>query len=570
MLPSVRRFPYSQSAVGVALAAAFLLAGLQRVNQERDLNPMDTAAYLDEAHFIAEHGGPLRLVPLLLTGAYRYDNRQPLYPWLLSFVAVRDLAFLPRAKLVSLAAGFVCFLLTLWMARRFADDLTALLVGLLLLANATFIGHSAIVACESTLVVLVVGWWGATAVALDRPRWWPPAGALAGLAYLAKASGLLLLATAVLTALIVGVRKRVWKNGWFWLSFAGFLLVTWPLLARNVSLWGNPFHNWNSSAMWADRWEDTYRPAFAAHPPGPIDYLRTHSAGAVFGRLGAGLAGQARMLFEALDVLHLPAFVLVQFVAVDIFRVTALEGNLPPWVSGVIVLPLAALGVWSDRRRARSALTLVTLLTFFLVFAWYHQVVQGPRFILPLAPIIFFYAARGTLHLVGLRKRHAHLPATNAGSRLVPLVALGLLGLSLLFLAVLPVGDPLASYDVPPGYEALRDWIRTHVGRDEPYALGPTHVFLFEPYSADFPRGRQSLPALNSPAELKAWLADRRIRTLIVDTETCVRNQTVFRPSISFDSAHGLRLLTPIPNWHLVERDANTPCLYLVFRSSLP
>jgi len=531
--------------VCVLLVVGFLLHGLHRINQQRKLDPTDTTAYLQEAHFIAERGGPVRMLGLLVSGRYGFDNRQPLYPWVLSWFAVRDFAFLARAKLASLAAGLVCFLLTLLATRRLADNLTALIVGLLLLFAFTFFRLTSMVACESLLMVFVVGWWFAAAAALKRPQWWPLAGLLAGAAFVTKGSGLFLVGVTLLTVLIR--RRRLLRSGWFWLFFVGFVAAAWPLLVRNVRLFGNPVHNVNAATMWADHWEDTYRPEFKTHPPGPLDYLRTHTVRQIADRVGFGVVGQAQMLFEALHVVNLPAMQ-------DPENPDRMVGA-PFVISGVLVLGLAGVGLAGERRRDLAALTAISVVVFFVFFAWYHQVVQAARFMLPVAPLIFFYAARG---MVWLWVRLWGLRPLRIG-------AAGLLGLTVLYLAALPIGNPLTSYDVPPGYESLRDWIRANIADDEPFVLGPTHIYRFRAYTPDFPDRQYALPALTSMRELRDWLRERDVRIVVIDIESFRRTRRLLGEYLWCSEKEGLRPLRPIPGWRLVERARGTPTRYLMF-----
>lgn len=563
------------------LFAALTLHGLHRVGQQRALDPMDTTAYLQEAHFIAEHGGPLNLIRLLVSGTYDYDNRQPLYPWVLSWMAVRDMAFLPRAKLASLAAGLACCALTLWLVRRWAGDLAALLVGLLLLFDFTFFRLASMVACEALLMVFVVGWWGAAATAFDRPRWWPVAGALAGAAFMTKASGLFLVGIVVLTVL-VRRRWRLLHSGWFYLFFVGFVAVTSPLLVRNARLFHNPVYNINAATMWLDDWSQTYEPAFRTHPPGPLDYLRTHTAGEVARRALEGVAGQAAMTAEALHVLNLPAFP-------DPAAPHRPFVGAPYWLSGIVVLGLAGYGLAGDWRRGgralkgataghrhttaraapggrdRAALTIVAVATFFVVFSWYHPVVQSPRFILPLVPLVFFYAALGAIRVW----RRFAAPARDHRPLAIALVAL--LCLTALYLGVLHLRDPLTSYDIPPGYDALRDWLRSNVGRDEPFVLGPTHIYPFQAYSPDFPRRQVPLPKVESLAALNAHLRQQGIRVVVLDIEAYSRNRALFRGLVDLDGETAtLHLAAPIPGWQLVAHRWDAPAHFLVFRLDQP
>ena len=73
--------------------------------------------------------------------------------------------------------------------------------------------------------------------------------------------------------------------------------------------------------------------------------------------------------------------------------------------------------------------------------------------------------------------KSADLPA-----RRVALVAALVLACATIALAAPWKGlrrDPLASYRLPPGYEALRIWLHEHASKDAPVMLGPSHAYAY-------------------------------------------------------------------------------------------
>jgi hypothetical protein len=163
------------------------------------------------------------------------------------------------------------------------------------------------------------------------------------------------------------------------LTLAAFLVVSSPLLVRNVRRFGQPFYNVNSLLLFADRYEDfdDLIEAGATTSEAARQYLATHSTGAMLRREASGLVWELFIILRSLG----PA-------PLDNSRI--LFG---------IPLALVALAVACIDRGPQHRLLLTWGLLHWLVFAWYVPIAAGERFILPLLVPILVTAADGLVRL---------------------------------------------------------------------------------------------------------------------------------------------------------------------------
>lgn len=187
--------------------------------------------------------------------------------------------------------------------------------------------------------------------------WWlAAAGALAGVASLARVDGLLLLVPVAAAWWVRGRPTAAWAAP---AAVAAYLLVLGPWLARNLVTFGAAFPSAGGHTLWIT----TYNQQFSiASDPSPASYLAWGVGPILLSKLAAWaeLAG----------------------------RVTVLMG-------GIFVIPFAW-GLWAERRRREMAPFLAYFVTVFvamgLVFtfhaprgAFYHSAAAWLPFALPLA-----------------------------------------------------------------------------------------------------------------------------------------------------------------------------------------
>lgn len=287
------------------------------------------------------------------------------------------------AKLLSLGLGTLSLLLIFWLARRLQGSGLALGVILLLSTNQAFAHESSHIMAEPLLVGLFFLAWYLTVQGFGRQRLWIAAGATAGMAYLTKATGQLLLIAFLPTVLLVNGRgvRRVWHGMAGYV--AAYSLVAAPLWAHNLARYGNPLYNYSTThVMWFDRWEHKY-----ARGPLPTlgSYLRAHSLAEMLHRQWAGLGRLLSMWAEA---------------ALPWGRGTG-PWEIYPWWGALTLVGLAAALAYGLHRARRdphlawAAYSGTLLLLFTLLFAWYAQVYVAPRFLMPLVPLPYLLGLEG-------------------------------------------------------------------------------------------------------------------------------------------------------------------------------
>ena len=511
--PKSNRDPWRRWAPLTALVLLYAAVGLSSVNLRTDPHEEDTDRYLRVALEIRESGGPLNWPPQCLRGTYVEDNLQPLYMVALSTVARRSLAFFTDAKLLTFLMGLAAVLTLYSVGKRAFGRVPAMAASVLLCLNAAFVHHVGLVACEALLMIFFTAAWGDLSACLTEERRGLRGGVMLGLAYLTKGTALFVWPAFVFVGLVRFHWRLVTKR-WLWLALAGFVVVASPLIARNLRVYGSPFYNVNSAVIWADSWEEIYGPAFKDSPPSMMRYLRTHSVSRIARRMGRGMYQQARLfLLRSMGVLGLAS---------------SWDGHIQPqeWASLAIstaLFVLALLGLWRDRpwRRFFSALLLVG---FYVFFSWYYQVGPGSRFMLPLVPMLYLYAADFVWSLTPRRgavtERRAM--AALAGAAVAAALVVAALPSSRLW------ADPTRSIRLTEGFAELRDWLKANTKPGERYAMGPTHLFDFT-WSADIPGRAVDVPPVKSFKAFDAWMGKEGLGVLVVTPDMALRRPGVFR-----------------------------------------
>ncbi|HVJ83300.1 MAG TPA: hypothetical protein VNC50_19705, partial [Planctomycetia bacterium] len=397
---SLGRLPF---AIAVALAFAVQWSIGDRLADANAVPLADQFDYLRVADEIAAApGGAPSLPGDLLAGRHREDNRHPLYPALLASrrsIADRGDPFssFREGKAISLrfalATTLLASLFATWRFGRAAGAFTALLLSL----NFSLHHSGAIVACETLLAFLcLAAWWMFGSDKPKAPLGYLAVGALFGLAYLAKASAAFLFFWAFAWTLIQPRNPRR-----FTLALAlvvGFSAVSFPLLVRNVRVYGSPFHSFNNKLLFADSFEKGIAEPDLGLAGNWQRFKERHTWKEIaVDRFGAGVVWESFVLLRSLGPIPF-----------DSARA----------VFGLLALGLAAIGFASWRGVGLAPALLLPWTGFFLLFfGWYQPIAAGDRFLLPLVPPLLVAAAVGLCQVVST-------------SRLGPQIALGSLVLA--------------------------------------------------------------------------------------------------------------------------------------------
>ncbi len=192
----------------ILLAACYIAAGSLGIQAHKDPGEMDTPAYLSAAWQIHETGGVLKHVQNCLDGVYREATQHPAYLLLLSPFASHDVHFFVRAKTVSFIIAFLFLAVLFWVVRKLFGSPAGWMAVCLLLANATFINLSTLVACESLLVLFFILFWFFAARGFKKGKYWLWAGFFSGAAFLAKSLAILTLPVFLFSALFLSRPRR--------------------------------------------------------------------------------------------------------------------------------------------------------------------------------------------------------------------------------------------------------------------------------------------------------------------------------------------------------------------------
>ncbi|MEW5960635.1 MAG: glycosyltransferase family 39 protein [Chloroflexota bacterium] len=370
----------------VVLALVLLLSRFATQTYARMITNSNSAEG-DQSAFL-QLGLDLRQHGVLTDG-----TRNPLYPVFLAMIARREWSYFTWAKLLSLAFGLLAILATYLAGRSYFNRFTGLVAAYLLSINTEFIVHSATALVESLLVLTFVLAWWAMLRALDAPanlRLGVMAGGLAGLAYLAKGSGQLLVLAFGLSVLLF-YRFRLFRLRGWWAFVAAYAIVAGPLWLYNTLHFGSPTFSYPTThQMWMESWND-WHPDALDDLPTAAGYLQTHPLSEIVAREWVGIKALRNILIKTLWP--------TRTLAVDRFLLSPLSAYT---LALAALLPLL---FWRQSRRyiqqQRSAVTLTVLVTviFYLLFAWYVQIVSlGQRFLLPVMPLLFLLPA----HLLSL------------------------------------------------------------------------------------------------------------------------------------------------------------------------
>ena len=352
------------------LGVAFVALKSLSAYHEHSRPVPDELAYLELANELAEAGGWRTFLQRCWTGDYREANRHPLYLLLLSAIAQRDPAFYAHAKLASWTIGLLTTAVILGLVARTSGPAASVCVAFLLGHNDLWVTHMSAVHVEMLLFALLLVAWSVMWFAPASVRWHVLAGVALGLAYLAKATAVIVWIAYGL-ALLVTRRVQAFRCRVAGCTLLAGLVVASPLLLRNVRVYGNPLYNVNSKYMWLDDWsqvrliEESDLSEFSLG-----SFVRRHGVAALGTRVLHGLARESIFLCTALYPLNVR--VSVETVA-----------------GGALLLVVAILGIGRLPGATIRVMTRLMVVGFLAALALHTPHGSHPRFQLTLVPVLY-------------------------------------------------------------------------------------------------------------------------------------------------------------------------------------
>jgi hypothetical protein len=444
----------------------------------------------------------------------------PLLPALVAPFAEKELVYFAKAKLVNVAIGAVAFWVIVWVGIHSVGPVPTFLA--LIAISPGLSNKSAEFTAEPLLLSLIPLTFHALVRGFERPWHWWLAGVFAGLAYLAKGSGLLL-PIAYILVVLRGAPKQVLTPRFLLFPMA-FVLVSSPLLVYNWWVFGSPIFNYNTAhVIWLDYTEEQML-MFDKGPPTMSSYFAAHGVGDILRRFSRGL-----VLVRGAEWVW--PFLLI-FVIIP-----------KRWLAYFQASP-------GKQRMVMVASTLV--LTFYLPFAWSAVVQRGIRYLLPIFPIIFFmladvivfYAAR-LAHWLWSPMMRKHLTLLGMQQCLVALAVVWLLQLT-----SWDFQAPLAIDHEDQATAELYRLLDTPAFDGTRVLFGPSHEFtgtwLFR-HHVEFPIIPPGLPA----AEFLSWLDRMGIDFILANQEMVMRRRHSIGDYLTFSPTEGVQVLRLEPGWQI-------------------
>jgi hypothetical protein len=458
----------------------------------------------------------------------------PLLAALVAPFAEKELVYFAKAKLVNVTIGAAAFWVIVWVGFSLVGPTPTFLA--LIAISPGLSNKSAEFTAEPLLLLLIPLTFYLLVKGFERPLYWGLAGVTAGLAYLAKGSGLLL--PMVYTLTVLRGAPKLFLTPHFLLFPLTFVLVASPLLIYNWQVFGSPIFNYNTAhVIWLDYTEEQMI-MFDKGPPTMFSYLATHSFGDILRRFLRGL-----VLVRGVEWVwpFLLIFVFIPKQRLAYFQVFP-EKQLMAMVASALIL------------------------TWYLPFAWSAVVQRGIRYLLPIFPIIFLMLA-DVIVFYGARLAHWLWPPT-ALARLTSLGMHGcLVALGIVLLVQLSWRDFQAPLSIDFEDQSTVDLYRlldTSAFDGKQVLFGPSHEFigtwLFQ-HDVAFP----IIPPGLSAADFLSWLKRTGIDYILANQEMITRRRQTVGEYLAYSPATGVQVLRLEPGWQVIYR-GSTPARFVLIQ----
>ena len=568
-----------------ALIAGFVTWTYGVLRNETSASWQDTSGYLAHALYIKEHGGIIGFLRECFNGTFPVTERHPLYMLLLLPFASRTEEFFYYAKLVDLAFGVALLASLIWMVTRRYGKGPALIAGAIFSLSNSLVIASSHVNHETQFTLLVLWmWWfltGSRAAAVASPAGqeatpaslapgnrevpgsalqWGLAGLCLGLAYLTK-SPAILLGMAVLAAGLWHARLRFLVSRQWWTFAAVTLVVSSPLLVRNIVGFGTPlYEGMNSNITWIDDWADMggdhssmFYDQYGVMTievngmPTARDYLRTHTVMDIGQRLIKGLHTEVTSVAPKALAFAVPP-----------------RGRMAT-LFGFVVLSCAIAGWWVTRKSWEGALVFFSSGAFLVFFGWDHMFPEI-RYLAPLVPVWILLAS---LVIWAVISRLVRPVAAWRSVAVAASVAVAVGTGWTLTSGSLSRAQPMM--EVSPSYARLNDWFNRTIVKGDRVMLGPTREFHGLIWVIDRPISVVLAPDSTSLDGFLKYLHDRKVRYLVMHPENIEgeggRLKEALSPYFGVSPAGEIIEKMPLPGWSPVHTDEGTPRRFIVYES---
>lgn len=539
------------------------------------LNPQwfDTTGYLGEANFISHHGGIINFLNLCITGTYKQANQHPLYILLLTPFASINISFFIVAKIISAIVGLIMLSVLFVLGNRMYGNLIASITVFALLLNGVFLVWTSGVACESLLMLVSLLCIYFVMEGFKNNKYWVYAGIFAGLSYLAKGTGILLLPGFVLATVIM-YKLSIFKNKYFWLFFVLFALVASPLIIRNIIVYKTPFYNVNNSiiTMGQDKInKDVYVTFDLKDGVANWKYEKNET-----GVNDKTTSENPRLKFF-LNILNHPQKILDGARAfIDTWNMNwaqKLPSKLPRAVTLLLVLFFIT-GIVREKNTGGKIYFLFTILVFF--GALFTMPID--RYFLPLIPFIWIYIALGIFTFLDIinkgfiQKRYRF----DIVSYIPLFLTLCLILYAGFIITKKDLKNPLHSVEYSESRTDILSWLRTNLKKGDLYTMGPNFNWQLE-------KGTWILPPridYGDFSRFQTFVKEHHVSYIIVDLNTLkdfankfdamgqlVTNQKKdVEDYFVYDSKHGITEKKRIDGWNLVYEEQKKPTDFLIYK----
>jgi hypothetical protein len=553
----------------------FLLLGIKYLDTSTDPQAYDTTAYLGEANIIKNNGGVFNFLDLCLTGKYKQANQHPLYILLLTPFASTNISFFVEAKIISYAVGFILLVCLYFVARKMFGDLTAAVAVTGLILNTVFMEWTTMVASESLLILFSFLCMYFVIEGFKKNGYWILAGVSAGLAYLAKGSGLFLIPGFFAGALAV-YKLKVFRNKYFYLFPLAFIITASPLFIRNIVLYHDPLFNVNEYIA-EYSFNQLYNSKYTVFNPEEgtnqwkfDNVIPSEKKERINLKKGFNLFGSIKKITSGLgsnSKAFLYSFLIFQrFLSGYSVNIVEPFGRMI-WGISILLLALFLLGLFREESLGAKVYILSTVIVFVVVLSLVRPLVRYP---LPLVPFIWIYIALGIFTVIELANKLIWARLNRNVIKFAPYILIIFLILNLGYTAAkTKMENPLHSVDYSSSRHNLLTWLRANLSDGDTYTMGPN-------FNWQLKQGIWIVPpqfAREHFNELKTFVQNHKIEYIIIDLNflKSYEGKSFAKEVEDYFQADPVKGLIPIKNidgWSLVYKDNNNPAQFLIYKSA--